>query len=150
GVDSMSARDMNLHYSAGGDVLERAQLLGKGAVAMTGQGGAAGRQFFGDTLDILLAADGSLTKVTGRENVRLDLPGAPDSPARSIKARTLDGEGAAGKGLTSATFADNVEYRETGGKAAGARAARARTLSVRTATSRTSSSAASVAVRCVR
>jgi len=130
GVDSMSARDMNLHYSANGQALERAELLGKGAVAMTGQDGAAGRQFLGDTLDILLAADGSLTKVTGRENVRLDLPGAPDSPARSIKARTLDGEGAAGKGLTSATFADSVEYREEAGKAAGARVARSRTLNV--------------------
>jgi LPS export ABC transporter protein LptC len=130
GVDAMSARDMNLHYSAGGESLEHAELLGGGAVAMTGQNGAAGRQFLGDTLDIVLAPDGSLTKVTGRDNVRLDLPGAPDSPARSIKARTLDGEGAPGKGLTAATFADNVEYREESGKTSPARVARSRTLTV--------------------
>jgi LPS export ABC transporter protein LptC len=130
GVDAMSARDMNLHYSADGQVLEHAELLGDGAVAMTGQGGASGRQVLGDTLDIALAADGSITKVMGRDNVRLDLPGAPDSPARSIKARTLDGDGAPGKGLTAATFADNVEYREESGKTSAARVARSRTLTV--------------------
>ena len=130
GVDSMSARDMNLHYSADGQALERAQLLGKGAVAMTGQNGAAGRQFLGDTLDILLAPDGALTKVTGRDNVRLDLPGTPDSPARRITARALDGDGVAGKGLTSATFSDNVEYREEAGASTGARVARSRALNV--------------------
>ena len=45
--------------AADGQTLEHAQLLGSGAVAMTGQNGAAGRQFLGETLDILLAPDGS-------------------------------------------------------------------------------------------
>ncbi len=130
GVDSMSARDMDLHYSQDGQTLEHAALLGGGAVAMTGQNGSPGRQFIGDTLDILLAADGSLTKATGRDNVRLDLPGSPDSPARRIRARTLDADGAPGKGLTAATFTDNVEYREEGGKSAPARVARSRALTV--------------------
>ena len=130
GVDSMSARDMNLHYSQDGQALEHAALLGGGAVAMTGQNGSPGRQFIGDTLDIVLAPDGSLTKATGRDSVRLDLPGSPDSPARSIKARTLDADGAPGKGLTAAQFTDNVEYREESGKSAAARAARSRALTV--------------------
>ncbi len=130
GVDSMSARDMNLHYSADGQSLEHAQLLGGSAVAMTGQKGAAGRQFLGDTLDIQLAPDGSLTKALGRDNVRLDLPGSPESSARSIKARTLDADGAPGKGLTAATFADNVEYREESRKSSPARVARSRALTV--------------------
>ena len=130
GVDSMSARDMDLHYSQDGQTLEHAALLGGGAVAMTGQNGSPGRQFIGDTLDIMLAADGSLTKATGRDNVRLDLPGSPDSPARRIRARTLDADGAPGKGLTAATFTDNVEYREEGGKSAPARVARSRALTV--------------------
>src|SRR6266850_6490457 len=128
GVDSMSARDMNLHYAAGGDVLEHAQLLGGGAVAMTGQGGAAGRQFLGETLDVVLAPDGSLTKVGGRDNVRLDLPGSSTAPARSIKARTLDADGASGRGLTAAKFSDNVEYREESGRSSSARTARSRAL----------------------
>ena len=101
GVDSMSARDMNLHYAADGRTLEQTQLVGGGAVALTGQNGSPGRQFFGETLDILLAPDGSLTKAIGRENVRLDLPASADVPARSIKARTLDADGVPGKGLSA-------------------------------------------------
>ena len=128
GVDSMSARDMNLHYTADGRTLEHAQLLGGGAVALTGQNGSPGRHFLGETLDILLAPDGSLTTATGRENVRLDLPASADAPARSIKARTLDADGAPGKGLTAARFAENVEYREETGASSSARTARARTL----------------------
>ena len=83
GVDAMSARDMNLHYAAEGQTLEHARLLGGGAVAMTGQKGTAGRQFLGETLDMLLAPDGSLTKATGRENVRLDLPASQDAATRT-------------------------------------------------------------------
>jgi len=128
GVDSMSARDMNLHYAADGRTLEHAQLIGGGAVALTGQNGSPGRQFIGETLDMLLAPDGSVTKATGRENVRLDLPASADAPARSIKARTLDADGMPGKGLTAARFVENVEYREESGKSSSARTARARAL----------------------
>ena len=130
GVDAMSARDMNLHYAKDGESLEHAQLVGAGAVALTGQNHAPGRQVLGETLDLVLAPDGSLTKATGHDNVRLDLPGSPDSAARSIKARTLDAEGAPGKGLTDAKFADNVEYREESGKSSSARVARARALTI--------------------
>jgi lipopolysaccharide transport protein LptA len=130
GVDSMSARDMNLNYSADGSALEHAQLIGGGAIAMTGHDGSPGRQVLGDTLDIRMASDGSVTKVVGRDNVRLDLPGSPDSPARSIKARAIDADGAPGAGLTAAKFMDNVEYREESGKSASARTARSRTLTV--------------------
>jgi LPS export ABC transporter protein LptC len=147
GVDSMSARDMNLHYSADGQVLEHAQLLGKSAVATTGQNGGAGRHFLGETLDIALAPDGSLTKVIGRDDVRLDLPGSPDSPARSIKARTLDADGAPGQGLTAATFADNVEYREEAGKSSAARVARSRMLDVALASETISSAVFAGAVK---
>ena len=130
GVDSMSARDIDLHYADDGETLERVGLLGGGAVAMTGQGGSAGRQIIGDTLDIALAPDGSLTKATGNGNVRFDLPGSPESPGRSIRARTLDAAGAAGKGLTAATFTDNVEYREESGRSSAARVATSRRLTV--------------------
>jgi len=130
GVDAMSARDMNLHYAADGRTLEHAQLVGGGAVALTGPNGTPGRQFIGETLDMLLAPDGSLTKATGRENVRLDLPAAADASARSIKARTLDADGVSGKGLTAARFTENVEYREESGKSSPARTVRARALTV--------------------
>jgi LPS export ABC transporter protein LptC len=128
GVDAMSARDMNLHYAEDGQTLQYAELIGGAAVAMTGHPGSKGRQFAGDTLDISLAADGSLTKAVGRDNVRLDLPGLGDMPARSIKAKSLDADGAPGKGLTAARFTDNVEYREEAGKTTSARVARSHTL----------------------
>ena len=131
GVDAMRARDMNLHYAADGRTLEQAQLVGGGAVALTGQNGSPGRQFVGETLDMLLAPDGSLTRATGRENVRLDLPASADAPARSITARTLDADGEPGKGLTAARFAENVEYREESGKSSSTRTARARALTAR-------------------
>jgi len=130
GVDSMSARDMNLHYGPDGESLEHAQLIGGGAVAMSGSNGAPGRQFLGDTLDIGLAPEGSVTKVVGRDNVRLDLPASADLPARSIRARAIDADGAPGQGLTAARFVDNVEYREETGKSSSARTARSRTLNV--------------------
>src|SRR2546423_2189717 len=125
GVDAMSARDMNLHYSDDHQTLQHAALLGGAAVAMTGQKGSKGRQFAGETLDITLAADGSLTKAIGKDNVRLDLPGSADMPARSIQARALDADGAPGKGLVAAKFTDDVAYREEAGEGPPPRAARA-------------------------
>jgi len=57
-------------------------------------------------------------------------PATPESPARSIKARAIDADGAPGQGLTAARFMDNVEYREESGKSASGRTARSRTLTV--------------------
>jgi lipopolysaccharide export system protein LptA len=128
-LDSMSARDIDLDYSDDGQTLERVLLAGDAGVAMAGAGGAAGRQIFSQRLELTLAADGSVTKATGRDGVRLTLPADEGSPARSMTARTLDGEGVAGKGLTSARFEEAVEYREANGTAV-AREARSQSLRV--------------------
>jgi LPS export ABC transporter protein LptC/lipopolysaccharide transport protein LptA len=114
-LDSMSARDIDLDYSDDGQTLERVLLVGDAGVAMAGAGGAGGRQIFSQRLELTLAADGAVTKATGRDGVRLTLPADEGAPARSMSARTLDGEGAAGKGLTSARFDEAVEYREVNG-----------------------------------
>jgi lipopolysaccharide export system protein LptA len=95
---------------------------------MTGQNGSQGRQFIGDTLDLSFAKDESLTSAKGRGNVRVDLPGAADSPARSVAAREFDASGEAGKGLTQARFSDNVEYREEAQRGGSPRTAKSRTL----------------------
>lgn len=128
--DSMSARDIDLDYTEDGATLERVVLTGQGAIAMTGQNGAAGRQFVGDTLDLTFAPDASLTRVLGRGNVRVDLPVAANSPARSVKARTFTATGAPGKGLTSSQFTDDVEYREEIRGGAAPRIARSRGLQI--------------------
>jgi lipopolysaccharide export system protein LptA len=128
-LDSMRARDIDLDYSDDGQTLERVALAGDAVVAMAGAGGAAGRQIFSQRLELALAADGAVTRATGRDSVRLTLPADKGAPARTMTAHTLDGEGVAGKGLTSARFEEAVEYREANGTVV-AREARSRSLRV--------------------
>ncbi len=108
-------------------VLER-----NASIVMIEEQGRGGRRMAADALDLDLAADGALTRAAGRTNVRLDLPAAEGTPARSIRATTLDGTGKAGAGLTSATFTGDVVFTEyppaAGGAAATARTARAARL----------------------
>ena len=118
--DSMSARDIDLDYTDDGATLERVVLTGNGAVVMSSDDGESGRQFAGDSLEMAFAPDASLTRAAGRGNVRVDLPGAPGTPARSIKAQAFEATGEPGKDLTAARFNNQVEYREeTGSRQAG-------------------------------
>ena len=127
-LDAMSARDIDLDYTADGETLERALLNGGAALAMKGQNGGSGRRMMGETLDLALAPDGDVTRATGREKVRLDLPASDGVPARSVTARLLDAEGEPGRGLTAARFSENVEFREDGQRDASSRVARSRNL----------------------
>ena len=108
-------------------VLER-----NASIVMIEEQGRGGRRMAADALDLDLAADGALTRAAGRANVRLDLPAAEGTPARSIRATTLDGTGKTGAGLTSATFTGDVVFTEdqpaAGGGGATARTARAARL----------------------
>jgi LPS export ABC transporter protein LptC len=124
--DSMTARDIDLDYTDDGTVLERVRLAGSGAIVMLGPNGGPGRQVLGETMDIAFAADKSVTGVVGREKVRLDLPAAPNAPARSVSARAIDAVGAPGEGLTDAGFTGDVEYREEARAGRAARVGRAR------------------------
>ncbi len=127
--DAMSARDIDLDYTDDGTVLEGVVLNGSGAIALTGQKGAAGRQLAGESLNIALASDGTATAVTGRGNVRMDLPAAKGTPTRRVSAQLLDAMGEPGRGLTSARFTDDVEFREEAqGPKGVARVARSRSL----------------------
>lgn len=113
--DTMSAQDIDLDYTEDGETLERVALRGSGTIAMKAeQEGTASRQFVGDTLDLAFAADSSLIGAVGRGNVRVDLPEAGGASDRNIRARAFDASGEPGKGLTSAQFAEDVEYREGG------------------------------------
>lgn len=126
--DAMGARDIDLDYTDDGATLERVTLRGDSALAMRGDGeGAAGRRFAGDTLDLTFAPDSTLTAVTARGSVRVDLPARPGVPARTVRAATFDGQGEPGKGLTSAGFTGPVEYREEAQAKRPARLARSAT-----------------------
>jgi LPS export ABC transporter protein LptC len=133
-LDAMSAQAIDLAYVEAGETLDRVTLIGNAAAALTGKKGDAGaaqggrRQLLGGVLDMQLAADGTLVHAGGREGIRFDLPVTEKGRASSIQARTFDANGTAGAGLTSATFADDVVFREEGSSGAPARAARSRTL----------------------
>lgn len=129
-LDAMTARDIDLDYTDDGETLERVVLNGEAAVALAAQNGVPGRQLAGETLNLELSHDGALTRATGKDRVQLLLPASEDTPARSVKATLLDAIGEPGKGLTSARFTDNVEYREEARGGAVPRVAHARALRV--------------------
>jgi lipopolysaccharide export system protein LptA len=95
--------------------------------ATVGGQGEAGRRFAGDTLDLTFAPDSTLTAVTGRGSVRVDLPAQQGGPASSVRAATFDAQGEAGRGLVSASFTGPVEYREEAQAKRPARLARSTT-----------------------
>lgn len=130
GLELMRADDMDLTYGEDGTTLDHVVMRGNGQVKVSGTEGAGGREIAGNLLDILLAPDGSITSVAGRNGVRLDLGGAADAPARHVTAQWLDGTGESGKGLTAAQFRDNVEYREEASGGRAPRVARSQRLQV--------------------
>ena len=128
--DSMSARDIDLDYAEDGTTIERLVLTGSGAIALKGQNGASGRQIMGEWLTIALAEDGSVTSAVARERSQLDLPAEAGAASRQLRARNLDATGEPGKGLTSAQFVDEVEYREEAAAGTAPRVARSQLLTV--------------------
>jgi len=129
--DSMSARDIDLDYTDDGATLERGTLRGDGRIAMRGdEEGEPGRQFAGETLDLTFAPDSTLTGVIGRDTVRVDLPAAGTSPARSVQSDAFEGSGVAGKGLTAARFTGNVQFSEAATGKQAPRTARSSTLQI--------------------
>ncbi|NOT25326.1 MAG: LPS export ABC transporter periplasmic protein LptC [Acidobacteria bacterium] len=125
--ESMGARDIDLDYSDMGDVLERVVLQGGGTVILAGEDDEGGRQFEGESLELMFAPDQTLTQATGRGGVRMMLPAAASAPSRTIKARSFDASGEPGKGLTAARFNDQVEFEEKGTTRRAARSAALRT-----------------------
>jgi len=137
GLQTMSARDIDLTYAGDGRTLQHAMLMENGVVQLPGEGKSAGQKVSGKTIDIALAPDGkTVTNLSATENVQVDLPAEGDLPAKRIRSATLAAIGAAGTGLQNADFAGNVEYRETraarGKLPAIDRQARSLTLAVKT------------------
>jgi len=135
-LDAMSAQAIDLVYVEGGDILDRVTLTGNAAAALTGkkpEGAAAPggrRQLLGGALDMQLAPDGTLVHAAGRDGIRFDLPVTDTARGSSVQAKTFEANGTAGAGLTSASFTDDVVFREDGQNGASPRAARSRTLSL--------------------
>ncbi|MSO45372.1 MAG: LPS export ABC transporter periplasmic protein LptC [Acidobacteria bacterium] len=130
GLRVMGGRDMNLKYREDGETLEQVGIIGSAAIELAGEAGQAGRQIAANTIDMTLASDGSTPEsLAGREAAQLTLPAEAGAPARTIRSTNVDATGETGRGLTTARFNGNVQYRERG--ATIDRAATAETLDVR-------------------
>jgi len=129
GLQAMRSRDMNLTYGPDGETLERAMLSGEAAIQLAGDGGRPGRRIAGEYVDVTFGSAGDVTALTARDKVELKMPGDKDTPERIIRSATMEGSGAEGKGMTSATFRGGVEFREVRGPGQ-LRLARAKALEV--------------------
>ncbi len=110
----MSARDINMHYSLDGRVLQRVVLAGEASVAFSATAGAPSRVLSAGWIEMVFAEDGqSITVLVGRDSVQLQFPVEDGGPARRIRAVSLEAAGEAGKGITTAHFVDQVNFRET-------------------------------------
>jgi LPS export ABC transporter protein LptC len=128
-LEAMTARDITLDYAADGSTLERALLLGDANVSAAGQKGGEPKRFSGSVLDLGLDPDGNVSSATGREGVRVELPGASTGRGQSISGREFEAAYGPGGALTDLRVAENVEYLDRAGSAA--RAVRARALRLR-------------------
>jgi lipopolysaccharide export system protein LptA len=109
----LGGQDVTLKYAADGQALQQALIGGDASIQIAGEAGQAARQILAGTIDVSLAADGSTpTALTARDAVQLTLPPEAGGAARTIKAASLDADGEPGRGLTTARFSGNVDYRE--------------------------------------
>jgi lipopolysaccharide transport protein LptA len=114
GPQHMSARDIDLTYGEDGQSLQFAKLIENAVVQLPRVGTSPGRRVAGNAIDIAMAPDGTtVTNLNASGKVQVDLPAEGDLPAKRIRSELLVAEGAPGAGLQQATFAENVEYRET-------------------------------------
>jgi LPS export ABC transporter protein LptC/lipopolysaccharide transport protein LptA len=113
-LQQMAATDINLAYQPDGRTLRQVTLAERAAVQFRTQGAGPGRRLAAALIDMQLDADGStMTGLTAQEAVQLSVPQAGATPARVITGDSLTGAGQPGRGLTGATFTNNVTFRET-------------------------------------
>ena len=112
GPQDMRAKDIDLAYGADGRTLQSARLVENAVVQLPAEKGKTGRRIAGKVIDITLGPDGAaVTNLAANENVQVDLPADGETPARRIRSTSLLATGA--QGIEAATFAGNVEYRES-------------------------------------
>jgi len=129
GIERLRAMAIDLDYAGDGQHLSHVLLNGDAAVSSAGGGGRAGRDVRGTTIDLLMAQDGTLSRMTAREAVQLTLPGQQGAASRTIEARQLEADGLPGGGLSAARFDGAVTFREAAPNAA-PRIVRSRALRV--------------------
>jgi lipopolysaccharide transport protein LptA len=123
GPQDMRAKDIDLAFAEDGRTLQSSRLVENASMQLPGDPGKSGRRIAGRTIDVTMGPDGStVTNLAATENVQVDLPADGDTPARRIRSASLIATGAE-QGIQAATFAGDVEFRES-------RAARGKTAAV--------------------
>src|SRR5688572_22334828 len=125
---SMKANAIDLDYSDDGTILRRALLNGSASCQTAADEHASSRQLSGESLDVQIAPDGTVSSMTGREKVQLDLPETDGAPSRSIRAAALDAGGEAGERIDTFRFRGDVVFQETVKAGAPSREVRAQSL----------------------
>jgi LPS export ABC transporter protein LptC len=112
----MAGDVITMTYHENSELLQNAVITNSGSLRIAGDPGAPDRTLTAQNIDISMAPDGAtVTSLNARDQVALEMPGGKTELAKSIRANSLAATGAAGQGLTAATFTQSVEYRETGG-----------------------------------
>lgn len=125
----MSGDVINLTYYENSDLLENATVAGSAALRIAPEKDAAETVLHADNIEIAMAPDGTtLTSLNARDRVVFDLSAAKGQPSKKVTSNALVASGAAGKGLTAASFTEGVEYQEIGGTPPVKRSVTSRTL----------------------
>jgi LPS export ABC transporter protein LptC len=115
-LQGITGSAVNIEYADDGQAIERAIISGDAAVRLSGGAGKAGREISAAAIDVTFAPDGETpTGLMARGNVRLTLPADEGVAARTVRAGTFTASAdpeAPERGLTTAHFETNVEYRE--------------------------------------
>jgi LPS export ABC transporter protein LptC len=125
----MSGDIINLTYYENSDLLQSAIVTGGAAMRIAAAEGSDESILHADNIEAGMAPDGStLTSLNARDHVVFDLSAAKGQPAKKITSNALVASGADGKGLTTASFTEGVEYQEVGGTPPVKRTVTSRTL----------------------
>ena len=125
----MSATNITLTYAADSELMQRAVWRTSSIVKIAGDKGIPEKTLAADSLEVGLAPDGAtITSLTGRDKVVLDLPAPKGKASKNIRSTGLASSGDPEHGLTAAVFSEGVEYRESGGTPPVQRLVRSRTL----------------------
>lgn len=113
-LEIMASHDMDLRYAEDGSTLEHALIAGEAALQVAGQPGQGSRRITSNVMDLTLSDGAALQALVARDGVQLQIPSAPGGATRTVRSQTLEAAGEGGKGLRTAHFAGNVEFRERG------------------------------------
>ena len=112
---AMRARDINLDYGDDGRTVQHVTLAGQASITLAGATPAQpGQRLAAEFIDLALGPDGAITNLVARERLQVSLPAGGATPARTIRADELTGDGVAGAALTAMRFSGNVDFREGG------------------------------------